>query len=240
MSELALKMTHVFPDALANEFANKSKPLQAFWLALAIEVFIVAVVALLLASSLVKHEADNPAVALTLVDEPAAPEKVPEPTPTPKPVVQPVKMLTKISPPKPDVPHPPVNQPTAPVAELQSDIPTAFSDPAPAVTPPPAPVPVHGKVDPNAEYAGKVHAAVQAAYFYPPAAAAMRFSGRVRVEFQLKDGHVTAAHVLQTCGIGLFDKAALQAVQVAQYPEPPAALRGQELPYQIWVDLTTH
>ena len=218
--------------------AAVSKPLQAFWLAVAIEVAIIAAVAALLASSVSKHVADTEAVALTLVDEPAPPEKIVEPKPLPIP--QPVKMLTKISPPKLATPQTPVMQATPPVAEVLSDIPTAFADPAPAVAPPPPPAPVHGKVDPNAEYAGKVHAAVQAAYFYPPAAAAMRFSGRVRVEFHLRDGHVVESHVLQTCGIGLFDKAALQAVQSAQYPEPPAALRAQELQYQIWVELSTH
>ena len=103
-----------------------------------------------------------------------------------------------------------------------------------------APPPSHGKTDLNAEYAGKVHEAVQAAYFYPSAAAAMHFSGRVRVEFLLQDGRVKESSVLQSCGIGLFDKAALQAVQVAHYPVPPEPLRGRELPYQIWIELSTH
>jgi protein TonB len=179
-------------------------------------------------------------VPLTLTQEEPQPEKKPEPKPEPKP--QPEKMVSKVAPPKTPTPpqQPVVTEPTPPLAAVESDVQTAFSQPAPVKAAPPVQPPTSGKTDPNAEYAGKVHEAVQAAYFYPAAAAAMHFSGRVRVEFQLKDGRVTESHVLQSCGIGLFDKAALQAVQSAQYPQPPEHLRGQELHYQIWVELATH
>ncbi len=206
---------------------------QAFGLAVLIEVAMVAGVALILAGSTHPQTAQSEPVPLTLMEEPAPPE----PKPEIKPVPVPVKLVSKVTPQVPTPPMPPV-EPTPPLAAVQSDIPTAFADPVPA--PPPAPVPTKGKADPNADYAGKVHDAVQAAYFYPPAAAAMRFSGRVQVEFELKDGHVIESHVLQSCGIGLFDKAALQAVQVAHYPAPPAPLTGQELHYQLWVELATH
>ncbi len=218
---------------------GKSSATQAFGLALLIEVALVAGVAGLLASSSAIQAAHEPA-PLTLAQAEPEPEKKPDPKPEPKP--EPVKMVSKVAPPKTPTPpqQPVVTEPTPPLAAVESDVQTAFAQPAPVKASPPPQQPTTGKVDPNAEYAGKVHEAVQAAYFYPAAAAAMRFSGRVRVEFQLKDGHVTESHVLQTCGIGLFDKAALQAVQVAHYPAPPEQLRGQDLHYQIWVELATH
>ena len=127
--------------------------------------------------------------------------------------------------------------PPAPVGGLHDPFP-----PAPAAVPPtpPVPVPSAGKVDAAQEYAAKVHDAVQSAYFYPPVAASMRFSGRVRVEFILKDAHVIESHVMQTCGIGLFDRAAIEAVLNARYPAPPEHLIGQDLHYQLWVELATH
>ena len=88
------------------------------------------------------------------------------------------------------------------------------------------------------EYAAKVRAAVQAAHTYPPAAAAIRFSGRVRVEFHLRDAVPGEARVIVPCGVGFIDRMALQVVQSARYPEPPADLRGRDNLYQVWVEFT--
>ena len=232
MSDLSLTLN----DLPATSPGHQTRPLQAFSLAIVLEISIIALVALLLAHQ--SNQAPAPeAVALTLVDDPTPPEKIVEPKPLP--VVTPSKVIPvkQVMPRQPSQPTPPL--PT--VAEMQTDSPNGMSNPAPPAqaTPAPPPPPSHGKVDPNAEYAGKVHAAVQAAYFYPPAAAAMHFSGRVRVEFILRDGHVAEVRVLQGCGIGLFDNAAVQAVQNAHYPEPPAALRSQDLNYQLWIELST-
>ena len=114
-------------------------------------------------------------------------------------------------------------------------VPTAFTEPVP----PPAPLPQAVKTDnakPSAEYAAKVHAAVQAAHYYPPAAAALHYSGRVRVEFHLRDKIPSESRILVASGLGIIDRAALQAVQNAQYPTPPAELVGIDLIYQVWVE----
>ena len=92
-------------------------------------------------------------------------------------------------------------------------------------------------VDPAlASYTGKVKAAVQAAVVYPPAAIALGFRGRARVEFKLRDGVPSQANVIAASGMGLVDRAALQSVQTANYPAPPPSLRGKEETYQLWVE----
>ena len=77
---------------------------------------------------------------------------------------------------------------------------------------------------------------MQAAHYYPPAAQALRYAGRVRVEFRLRDGVPGDARLLAGSGIGLIDRAALQAVQSARYPETPPELRGSDLVFQVWVE----
>ena len=77
---------------------------------------------------------------------------------------------------------------------------------------------------------------MQVAHYYPPAAQALRYAGRVRVEFHLRDGVPGDARLLAGSGIGLIDRAALQAVQSARYPETPPELRGTDLIFQVWVE----
>jgi protein TonB len=110
--------------------------------------------------------------------------------------------------------------------------------PSPPPPPPPAP-PATAKADPSLEYAAKVRAAVLAAVYYPPAAAALNFTGRVRVEFHLRDAVPGAARVLTGSGIGMIDRAALQTVQNAHYPEPPEDMRGSDRLYQVWVEFNS-
>jgi protein TonB len=88
----------------------------------------------------------------------------------------------------------------------------------------------------SAEYAAKVRAAVQAAHHVPQALAALNYSGRVRVEFHLRDRIPAQARVLVESGVGMIDRAALQAVSGAQYPAPPPELAGEDLIYQVWVE----
>jgi protein TonB len=97
-------------------------------------------------------------------------------------------------------------------------------------------IPAGGKPDPNAEYQSKVRAAVLAAVYYPPAAAAMHYAGRVRVEFHLRDAVPSSLSVVVSSRIGMIDRAALQTVQNAQYPAPPAELSGKDHVYQVWVE----
>jgi protein TonB len=147
--------------------------------------------------------------------------------PQPKPPQHKSKPLT---PPQQLQPVPPLPQEAA-VPETMA--PNAFTQPAP---PPPAPPPAANSDKASAEFAAKVHAAVQAAHQYPVAAIALRFSGRARVEFHLRDGVPGAAKLLVSSGMGLIDRAALNAVQNARYPEPPPEIRGVELVYQVWVE----
>ena len=149
-------------------------------------------------------------------EQPQPPTPPKPPAPKLKPVAQPQV--------KPEESKPVLPQ----VAEAQVN---TFTEP----TPPP-PEPVAGKAEPSAEYAAKVHAAVQAAHYYPPAAISLHYSGRVRVEFHLRDVAVSEIRLLVASGIGMIDRAALQAVQNAQYPEPPPEIQGSEHVYQVWVE----
>ena len=221
-------------DLIPREGEPETKSAQAFGLALLVESMIVGVMIALMAASSSTQAGHTEPVPLTLLaDETPKPE---QPQPEPKP--QQIKPVSRELPKVPAPPHAALISPAPPaVAALESDVQTAFADPAPPPPPPPVPAPSNAHFE--QDYAGKVHDAVQAAYFYPPAAAAMRFSGRVRVEFLLRDTQVVESRVVQSCGIGLFDRAAIDAVKVARYPDPPAELRGQSLHYQIWVELST-
>jgi protein TonB len=219
-------------------------PSRAFALAILAELGIVAVVALMLAGAASSRPALSEPVPITLVsEEPAPPQPAPSTPPappppkplppvvTPKPQVQP---KTRVAPQKPAaqaaVPTPePAPSAPAPIAEA----PTAFSE---AVRTPPAPAPAGDKGAPDAEYAAKVKAAVQAAVVYPPAALALHFAGRVRVEFHLRDSVAGQARIVSASGVGMIDRAALQSVQSASYPAPPADMQGKDHVYQVWVE----
>jgi protein TonB len=223
-------------STIANRF-----PVRAFLLAILVELALAAgAVWMLAGAALAKPPLSEP-VPLTLVSE-TPPEPTPEPKPQPKQPPQPQpkpqpQVRPKVVPPKPQMQQPTPPQPTPPAEPLrQTDAPTAFTEPVHAAAPPPPAPNVSGKTDRNAEYAAKVRAAVQAAVVYPPAAASLHFAGRVRVEFHLRDSVAGQARVLIASGIGMIDRAALQSVQNAHYPEPPADLHGSDLVYQVWVD----
>jgi TonB family protein len=133
-----------------------------------------------------------------------------------------------------------------PVAAAPTEVatPTAFTQPAPPTPAPPPPPPVNsGKADAQATYAGKVNSAVWAAHDrnYPAAAVMIRFNGMTQVEFHLQDGILVGEpRVLVSCGNGIFDKSALQAVQLAHYPQPPEELRGDTTKITVWVHFNGH
>lgn len=122
----------------------------------------------------------------------------------------------------------PMPAPSLPVTATTPSHPPA-PPPAPA-QPPPAPT-----IDLAAAYNAKLAAAVQAAFEVPAAAEALGFKGRTRVEFSLRDGAVAGIRVVQTSGLGAADRAAVKAVQSANYPPPPAGLLSKDASYQIWV-----
>ncbi len=209
----------------------RAKPWQAFGLAVAVEAVLLAGATLVLIAQ-AKPAISEP-VAITLVSE----EPLPPPVPAPPPPKPPAPKPRQPRPPQP-MPPPPPPVPAPPAAPVPAaEAPSAFTEPVKLPPPPPPPPPAAtGRVDPSLEYAAKVRAAVQAAVFYPPAAAALRFSGRVRLEFHLRDGIPGEAHVLVGSGMGMIDRAALQSVQSAHYPQPPADMRGADRVYQVWVE----
>jgi protein TonB len=207
----------------------QAKPMQALGLAILLEALLLVGATVVLASATQVKPAISEPVTITLVSE-----EPPPPPPKPKPPPPKAKPQPKPVPPTPPQPTPPpMPMPVAPVPVVET--PSAFTEPVKPQPLPPPPVP-SGKVDQSLEYAAKVRAAVQAAVFYPPAAAALRFSGRVRLEFHLQDGISGEAHVLVTSGMGIIDRAALQSVQSAHYPEPPGDMRGADRVYQVWVE----
>ena len=199
---------------------TRKSSLQAFGLALLIELVLLAGAAFALANNDSTKAIQSSAITISLANVDPLPPKPPEPKPRPKTLPEPKPQLPQEEP-KPVLPQ---------VAEAQAN---TFTEPAP-----PPPVAVVGPVEPSAEYAAKVHAAVQAAHYYPPAAVSLHFSGRVRVEFHLRDVSVNQIRVLAASGIGLIDRAAIQAVQNAVYPEPPAEIKGSDHVYQVWVEFT--
>ncbi|MDY7544792.1 TonB family protein [Glaciimonas sp. CA11.2] len=217
-------------------------PVGAFGLAVLVEIALVTVVGIILVATPSKPALSAP-VPITLLSEEKPPEALPTPKPPeparPKPQPTP---KTKVIPTKPQaqtVPQKPVTPPTIPLPLAQT--PTAFAEPTsmPAPPSPPTPPPAtSGKADASLAYAAKVRAAVQAAVAYPPAAAALHFSGRVRVEFHLRDAIPSQASVIISSAIGMIDRAALQSVQNAHYPEPPTDMRGVDKLYQVWVEFT--
>lgn len=194
---------------------------QAFGMASLAEAFI-----LLAAAALVAWSAPLPPPPVPAPIELAQPE--PEP---PKPEPPKSQPRQSVPAPKPAPVPPPLPQP------LPKPLPaTPFSEPAPPPPPPPPSSNAAGKPDPGLEYAARVRAAVQAAVAYPPAAAAMNFSGRTRVQFLLQDGVPSHVRIVQGSGLGMVDRAALKSVQDAVYPPPPPPLQGKGLDYQVWVE----
>lgn len=212
--------------------ATPTHPLQAFSLAVLLEIILLLGVGVVMAGSENEKPVLKP-VTITLLEEEKPVEKPPEKPPEPK-LPKPKVMQSKRQTPRPVTP-PPVAQ-VLPVAS----VPTAFTRPVPpppvAPAPAPASAPDTSKAKISEIYAAKVHAAVQTAHNYPPAAAALHFSGRVRVEFHLRDGVPGNPRLLEPSGYGIIDRSALSAVQNAHYPEPPHELRGEDIVYQVWVE----
>ena len=170
-------------------------------------------------------------------------ESAPTPTPAPPPPPVPAKatptpVKIKSAPSLPTLPTPaplPVVAAPSESAALPAPV-TPVNAVAQAPTPPAPPPPAAIPSGPSAEYIAKVRAAVQAAFVYPAAARAAEFKGRTRVAFRLLDAKASGARVLVGSGLGLVDNAALQAVQKASYPAPPADQRNAELNFEVWVE----
>ncbi|WP_283745471.1 energy transducer TonB [Sideroxydans sp. CL21] len=198
---------------------NSRYQFQAVGLAALIEFGLLAGAAIALASTSSTKPVLSGSETISLVNEdPQTPVPKPKPQLQPQPKAQPKPQVAPEEP-KPELPQ---------VAEAQAN---AFTEP----TPPP-PVAVAGNAEPSAEYAAKVRAAVQAAQFLPPAAYSLHYTGRVKVEFHMRDKVPSAVRVLVGSGMGMIDRVALQSVQNAKYPEPPPEIQGSDHVYQVWVE----
>lgn len=203
----------------------KRHPLQAFGLAIAIELVLLAGAGLALARSNSEKSSLSAPVPIMLATVEQTPKKPPEPKPVPKPVPRPRPRPVPRTPPPPQPPPLPV--PPAPV-------PTAFTRQVPP-PPPPAPA-VPSKVMPSADYLMQINAAVKAAHSCPAAAAELHYTGKVRVDFRLQGTVPGEIKLLVASGYSMIDRAALQAVRNAHYPEQPPEIRGADYVYQVWIE----
>jgi len=223
----------------------RKRGIQAFGLAIVIEMLLLVGGAAIFSGVAQPQPALSEPVPITLTadvplkEKPLAPKPTLPPPPQPK-VKQVVKRVVKQVPPVPTPPTPPTQQsepaptPVAPAAQ------TVSTQPAPKAPTPPPEVPQSSKGDPNAGYAAKVKAAVEAVHSYPAAAAAMHFSGQARIWISIKDGEFIDVKLLRGCGVGIFDRVALDEARSAHYPAPPAELHGQLLNYEVNISLTTN
>ncbi|NNM51151.1 MAG: TonB family protein [Pseudomonadales bacterium] len=196
------------------------------------------ILALIWAMAQAHQHVEPPAIPVTL-SFPVLPQ---QPKPEVKPPVKPPVHVAH-----PVAPRPvPTVQPPVPLPKTV-DTPT----PVPVVTPPkvvtqktqqPAPKapitpPAPPQPDPHilATFNDQVLGAVQSAVVYPYAARISHMHGRTRVGFTFLDGNVSNVTVLESSGYRLLDDAAVQAVMTAHYPAPPGNLKGQHLPFSLWV-----
>ena len=83
----------------------------------------------------------------------------------------------------------------------------------------------------EASFEGRLLQAVQAEArrSYPAAARMMGIAGQAAVRFEYRDGAVRVIGLSQSSGAPVLDRAALAAVQDAQYPPAPPELAGRTL-----------
>ena len=180
--------------------------------------------------------APQPSLAAPQPPAPTPQPPVPAPPPpqvapprTPPPVARP-----RTTPPVvPARPAPAQAAPAPPEPAVASASPTEAAEPAPVAAPAPASAAPPG---PSSEYIAKVRAAVQAAFVYPPAAAALGIPRRTRVAFTLHGVTPAGARVLVGSGMAMMDRAALQSVQAATYPAPPPEMKEVDASFEVWVE----
>ncbi len=207
--------------------AAQRDDLRALALAIVLELLLLGLAGAIYTAGIF-HRTPEPKDMVTLQLGSLAPEPVPPASPPPKKVEKTPPLAKKLPAPLPEhvlIPEPPVVQDTAPSPFAEKMVPT-----------PPAPAPRPTEADVLADYTAKIREAVQTALIFPKVAEELQYTGRTRVEFRLHQGQQSGARVIVTSGISMFDRAALQAVQDAIYPQSPEALRGQSRLFQIWVE----
>lgn len=168
--------------------------------------------------------------------------------PAPPPPVQKVAVITiPKNPPPPPPPPPKTPLPKMPTPQPLSEVPAIpVPVPVPNAIPPQPPQPPiiprpQPKVNMNAirsEFNSRVKAAIDAAKVYPREAILSGATGIVRVTFYYKDQHVSDVQIERSSGNRALDRAAMEAVNKAQYPVPPPQLAGQRIRMVINVQFT--
>jgi protein TonB len=170
------------------------------------------------------------------------PEKAEPEPPRPQPIVRSQPLPKPSTKPVPKMPAPVEQQPVVepvPTAVQQVTAATPLTAPVspprtqPAPPPPPPKIP---EIDPTPAYNAKLAAAAQAAFSMPSVAINLGFKGRAQVQFNLRDAIVSRIELAKSSGLAAVDRAALQAVQSAKYPPPPASLREKDMAFSIWVE----
>ena len=206
--------------------AAQNDGLRALGLALLLELLLMGLAAVVYTSGLLRP---TPVTRdqVTLQLSSLAPEPAPPEPPLPRKIEKPQAQRQPVPRQEPlPVPTPPAVQDTAPSPFAEKQVP-----------PPPPPATARlTEAELLADYTAKLRDAVQAALIFPKAAESLGYTGRTRVEFRLFQGRQSGARVLLSSGINMFDRAALQAVQDANFPQPPEALRDQARLFQIWVE----
>jgi TonB family protein len=87
-------------------------------------------------------------------------------------------------------------------------------------------------------YEAKLQAAVQDAAIYPNVARMQRRQGRARIQFEYADGKFGPVAVVASSGSAVLDRAAANAVERAQLPQPPEQIAARRLDFLIWVSFT--
>jgi protein TonB len=141
-----------------------------------------------------------------------------------------------VRPPDPTPPKLAMAVPVLPAIRIDSP-PASPASPSMAITqpappPPPLPIPSVGIED---QFKSAVRAAVFAADRVPESARLLGLYGDTRVGFSLRDTRVSNVHMIASSGHESLDEAALRAVRVAAYPEPPPTLRGRLLDFEVTV-----
>ncbi len=195
--------------------------------AFVLEAAFVTAIVLAVANAAMKPETDKAVLFTLSATTDAAPPKPPHPLTQPPLHHQPARPHKIDPPPKP---APAVAAPTPEPAPPHAVTPDAPSVSQEAITTRAAP-------DIQATFRSLIRAAIQAAAHDPYAARLAHLSGRVQVSFVYRDGRVSGVIVTASSGYKMIDNAASQAVISADYPAPPANLRGRDLPFQMWVHI---
>jgi protein TonB len=67
------------------------------------------------------------------------------------------------------------------------------------------------------------------------AAKALDFKGRARVAFGMIDTRPTGARIIVSSGLAIMDRAALHAVEAANFPPAPDGQSHADRTFDVWV-----